>query len=66
MDIVNFDDERRLWRYGYVNGHDDLIHRVNREGLTVCGMGRKKSPLYVEHGPTTCFRCLVDRPWGDF
>lgn len=66
MDLVNMDDERRLWRYGYVDGHDGLIHRVNAQGFSICGMGRAIRHCYVEHGPTTCFRCWADRGWCVF
>jgi hypothetical protein len=65
-DWTRSEEEQRLWRYGYVDGHDGLVHRVKRDGTTVCGMGRAKCPLYTSFGPTTCFRCLVEKPWGDF
>ena len=60
IDLVDLDAERRLWPYGYVNGKDGLIHKANARSVTVCGMGRaQKDMRYVEHGPPTCFWCLV-------
>ena len=48
--------------YGYVKGHDGLLHCANRLGYIVCGMGRQMSPVYVIEGPVTCLRCYL-YPW---
>jgi hypothetical protein len=49
-------------RYGYVTGHDGLLHAVNVSGFTICGMGRQQSPRYVEKGPVSCLHCYL-LPW---
>lgn len=34
--------------FGYVDGHDGLIHCVGRRGFTLCGMGRDRVGRYYD------------------
>lgn len=51
--------------YGYVTGHDGLLHASKQDGTTMCSMGRSQSPRYSYEGPVTCLHCLL-RPWRFF
>lgn len=48
--------------WGYVSGHDTLIHACQRDGTTLCGMGRAQPPVYFEAVVVTCLRCHL-LPW---
>lgn len=48
--------------WGYVSGHDTLIHACKRDGTTLCGMGRAQSPVYSDVAIVTCLRCHL-LPW---
>lgn len=48
--------------WGYVSGHDTLIHACKRDGTTICGMGRAVDHKYFESAVVTCLRCHL-LPW---
>lgn len=50
-------------RYGYVKGHDGLLHCADHRGFILCGMGRTPSPVYVIVGPVSCLLCFL-KPWS--
>ena len=59
--------KRRFNHYAlteYVTGHDGLWHVTNRDGTTICVMGRAQPPVYDDSDEVfaTCVKCLV-RLW---
>jgi hypothetical protein len=57
--ISDLDAERMICRYGYVVGHDQLLHCSDAYGFTRCKMGRSLSLYYTCEGPATCLTCLT-------
>lgn len=62
LPVVPYDAAPLEHCWGYVSGHDTLIHACKRDGTTLCGMGRSQSYTYFESAVVTCLRCHL-LPW---